>query len=371
MRHPCAKQAFAPRRARLRAMPATLRSAFFLPWLACVMAVAPLATQAQPVQAPHGLAGSDAWRENIMLGVDLWLVAHENARRALLLGRCTGLDRNFPRQPSPAMVAASNEVFQWMTGQAHADLPPEPYWAALRDVLPVVAKHGFSARELAAWDAWRDSPQGRRGIGASEIEEALYQVGDQLTEVSSGQPWGWPLARVARLADAHGFSAELDAAFEKTLGRGAAARLRRISMVPGETPADERLLDPVIQSGEHLAEAFVKRLSRPDRQARQTLERMGVLARWREIADALQQLTRDPALALRDQVFPPKTAAPGTVQAFCDRFGLPSCQPGGELDTAITRYRTAIAGAAHGDATSSAARQIVRAMPALGCPAAR
>ena len=127
----------------------------------------------------------------------------------------TLLSSRFARDPMIALPTPSSDALR-SSGSPDSD-------NNTTEMLPVVARHGFSARELAAWDAWRDSPQGRRGIGASEIEEALYQVGDQLTEVSSGQPWGWPLARVARLADAHGFSAELDAAFEKTLGRGAAS----------------------------------------------------------------------------------------------------------------------------------------------------
>lgn len=341
------------------------------PWLAFTM-MAPAAARAQAVitPAPHGLSGSDAWWEHITQGVDFWLMAHEHATRALLLGRCSGLDRNFPAQPSPVMVTASNEVLRWMNGETHADLPPEPLWAALRDARPILARHTFSTEDLAAWDRFRQSPQGRRGVAAREIGEALFKVSDRLVDARSGQYWGWPLARLVRLADAHGFGAELDAAFNKTIRRDTAATLRKISLVPGETPADERLLAQVSGSAERLAQSFLAQLAPGDWQAYQRLEQLGTLKRWGETVQALQQLVEDPTTrVMRELVVPPAAPAPTTTAAFCDRFTQLPCQPGEELDNAVNNYRAAFADSASARATMNAARQIVRGLPSSGCPA--
>jgi hypothetical protein len=154
------------------------------------------------------------------------------------------------------MVTASNEVFGWMTGEAHSDLPPEPYSAATRDVLPVIARHAFRQDELASWEMLRKSPQGQRGLALHELEVALVKVTNQLVDVNSERYWAWPLARLARLADALGLRRELDATFEM-LEPGAGGRLRAISLVPGVTPADERFLGLVSRSGELLSERFM------------------------------------------------------------------------------------------------------------------
>lgn len=359
----------AVRRVRVR-LKASLCGIVLAPWLA-FMAMVPSAARAQAVitPAPHGLSGSDAWWEHIAQGVDFWLMAHERASRALLLGRCSGLDRTFPKRPSPAMVAASSEVLRWMNGEAHTEWPHAPLWAALRDTRPILVRHTFSAEELASWDSLRQSPEGRRGLAVREVRLALVKVSDKLVDERSGQYWGWPLARLVRLADAHGLGTELDATFNKAIRRDAAALLRRISLVPGETPADERLLAEASQSGERLAEAFMQQLNAADRQAYQRLEPFGVLQRWHDTIQALHQLVQDPAVRiLREQAAPPPAKAPEMVTAFCDRSDLSPCQPGGEVHKAVNTYRTAIADPGNEWATSTAARQIVRGLPSSGCP---
>jgi hypothetical protein len=342
---------------RLRA----LRAVSMAQLVACAVLPSVASAQALPVQVPYGLNGTAAWRENIALGIDIWSIAHENARRTLLLGRCTALDRSFPARPAPAMVAASTGVFRWMIGEAYADLPPEPFSSALRDVLPTLAKHAFSAEELASWEAIRNSPQGQRGLAAHEVEAALMKVSDQLVDVSSGRYWSWPLARLVRLVDAHGFRKEVDATFEM-MEPGTAARLREISLVPGETSADEGFLELVSKSGESLAEKFIKQLSASDKSAYERIERIGLLERWQHLAQALQQFAVGPEIGiLRGQ------STPATVPAFCDSVGLSSCQPGGEISTAITKYRAAFDTATRSDVPAKAARQIVRGLPSSGC----
>jgi hypothetical protein len=369
MNHILTRWVFDGRWSRLQARQSVLCTVMCAALLACAWAPGSAHAQAQLVQVPFGLAGSPAWRENIALGVKLWVLAHENARRTLLLGRCTSLERGFPRQASPAMVAASTEVFRWMTGEAYAALPPEPHSAALRDVLPILAQHAFTDKEIAPWEALRNSPQGRRGVAAHEIEAAFLEVSDQLTEVTSGQPWGWPLARLVRLADAHGFNAELNGTFNQTLGAGAATKLRSISPVPGETPADEQFLEQVAMSGEQLAEAFVKRLRNPDRNAYKRVQQIGILERWTDLTQALQHFTQEPAVKiLRGQPDLSAETAPVTVAAFCDRFGLSSCQPGGELEIALTKYVAAKGEALRSDVTMTVARQVVRGLASSGCP---
>jgi hypothetical protein len=334
--------------------------------LALVLACAVPAARAQAlaVQVPYGLAGSDAWRENIALGIDIWVIAHENARRALLLDRCTALDQSFPERPAPAMVAASTEVFRWITGEAHRELPPEPFSAATRDVLPVLARQAFSPEELASWASLRNSPEGRRGLALHEVEVAIVKSADQLVNVSSGRSWSWPLARLTRLADTLGLRPELDAAFETAIGTGAAARLRGISLVPGESPADTGFEDQVLRSGDSLGEAFIEGLTPSDHAAYERVGRSEVLRSWTAITQALPRFAMGPTAAamLRE------SRPPATVAEFCDSVGLSSCQPSGELHSAISRYTTAFNEAARSGATVNSARRIVRALPSSGCP---
>ncbi|MCO5340441.1 hypothetical protein NHB13_27820 [Delftia tsuruhatensis] len=340
---------------------ASLYAAAIVPLLSCLVAASPAQAQALSVQVPHGLDGSAAMRENMAYGVDLWLMAHDNARRVLLLDRCTALDRKFPQQAAPAMVAASTEVLRWMTGEAYSDLPPEPYSVAVREMLPVLAKHAFSEKELASWDTLRNSPQGRRGRAIREVQLALTKAAGSLVDVSSGRYWNWPLARAARLADAHGLREQVDAAFE-ALEPGAAAWLRGVSVVPGETPADEKFTGRIAASGTLLAQHFIDGLAPLDKEAYERIEQVKLLYRWIDITQALNRFAARPNLPfLRGEPIPE------TVAGFCDSVGLPSCQPGGELHTAITGYQVATGNAARSDVPMNTTRRIVHGLPASGC----
>jgi hypothetical protein len=336
------------------------------------MSTAPGAARAQAttVQAPHGLSGSAAWREHIRLGVDFQLSAIEHTQRAFLVGRCSAWKDKFPSQPSPATVTAASEFVRWMTGEAYTELPQEPQWAALRETLPILAKHTFSAEEIAAWNTFRESPEGRRAGAIHEIILALAKVSGRLTDDRSGEYWGWPLARLLRLADAHGFGAELDAAFNQAIGRGTAARLRSISLVPGETPADERMLAKVSRSAIRLVESFVGQVTLADGQAYQRFEKLGLHKRWSDATDAFGQLAAGPTIPVAGQKRSPAAARPPTTTPeFCRRFARSPCPPGGELDVAVGHLRTALAESANHWETSNAAMQIVRRLPSSGCPA--
>lgn len=328
--------------------------------------------QVTTVQAPHGLAGSAAWREHIRQGVDFQLEALERAKRAFLLGRCSAWKDKFPKQPSPATVTAANEFLRWMSGEAYTELPQEPQWAAIRDAMPVLVRHTFSAQELAAWDAFRESPEGRRAEAIYEIILALAKVSGKLKDDGSGQYWGWPLARLVRLADAHGSGAELDAAFNKAIGRGTAAKVRSISLVPAETPADERMLAKVSRSTKRLVESFIEQVSLADGQAYLRFVKFGMHDRWEDATYALGQLAAGPTPPVPGQKSGTAAAKPpATVAEFCRRFARSPCEPGGELDTAVGHLRTALAESAHEWATMTAARQIVRGLPSSGCPEAK
>lgn len=341
------------------------------PWLAFTVALPGAASaQVTTVQAPHGLSGSAAWREHIRLGVDLQLEAIERADRALLLARCSAWNARFPKQQSPATLTAINEFFRWMTGEAYTDLPQEPYWAAMRDVLPILARHMFSAEELATWDTFRESPEGRRAEAMQEITWALAKVSRKLKDDRYGQYWGWPLARLVRLADAHGFGAELDAAFDKTIGDGTAAKLRSISLVPGETPADERMLAQVPQSAKRLIETFIEQLPLADLKAHQRFVKLGMHDRWGDATHALHQLAARPTAPVPGlKIAAAAAKAPKTLAQFCKRFARSPCPSGGELDTAVSNYRTALVDSAHEWATLNASLQIVRGLPSSGCRA--
>lgn len=347
--------------ARRSIVRAPVRKALAMLLLAGALLPGASRAQALSVQVPHGLAGSAAWLENIALGIDVWLVAHENARRTLLLGRCTAFDPRFPERPAPAMVTASTEVFRWMTGEGHTDLPPEPYSVALRNVLPVLATHVFNADELASWDAVRGSAQIRRGLALHEVEVALVKASDAIVDINSGRYWGWPLARVGRLADAQGLRAEVDATLE-TLVPGAAARLRNISLVPAETPADEPLLRAVSQAGETLAPRFFEQLTPADHEAYERVARIEVVRRWLTLTQALPRFALSHVSDMvRDNPMPNAAAD------FCSRMDLPACRPGEAVEAAITAYLLAFGSALRSDTTVDAARLIVRKLPSSGC----
>jgi hypothetical protein len=261
------------------------------------------------------------------------------------------------------MVAASNAVFQWMTGEAHLELPAEPYSTALREVLPVVARHAFTDGELASWNAQRDTPDFRRGLGIVEVEAALEKVADRLVDVSTGRVWAWPLARLIRLADAHGLGAEVDVVLN-TLGPGAATRVRSASLVPGETPPDENFLELVGRSGERLAKVFVERLSPADQRRYALASGHEVLVRWNAVNGALVRFGLGPQVMAIARGEP----TPATPEAFCESVKLPSCQPGGELHGALARYRKAFDEAVQSLSPHTIARQIVRGLPGSGCP---
>jgi hypothetical protein len=336
-----------------------------LPALLLACAAWPLAAlgQASSIQVPYGLGGSPAWREHIGLGVEIWTIAHENARRALLIQGCSALERQFPARPAPSMVAASNAVFRWMTGEAHFDLPAEPYSAALREVLPVVARHAFTAAELASWDVLRETPDVRRGRALAEVEAGLVKVADRLVDVNTGRLWAWPLVRLIRLADAQGLGAEIDAALN-TLEPNAAVRVRSISLVPGETPPDENFLELVGRSGDRLAQTFVERLSPADRERHARASSQEVLHRWNAVNEALIRFGMGPQVVAMMGGQP----TPATPEAFCENVNLLVCQPGGELHQALTTYRKAFREAVDSLSPHSTARRIVRALPSSGCP---
>jgi hypothetical protein len=341
-----------------------LRAALPALLLACAAAW-PLAArgQAASVQVPYGLGGSPPWHEHIGLGVEIWTIAHENARRALLIQRCSALERQFPARPAPLMVAASDAVYRWMTGAAYFDLPAEPYSAALREVLPVVARHAFTTAELASWDVLRETPNMRRGRALAEVEAGLVKVADRLVDVNTGRLWAWPLARLIRLADAQGLGGEIDAALN-TLEPSAATRIRAISLVPGETQPDEGFLNLISRSGDRLAQTFVERLSPADRERHARASSHEVLHRWNAVNEALIRFGMGPQVVAMMRGQPP----PATPEAFCDNVNLPVCQPGSELHQALTTYRKAFNEAVDSLSPHSIAKQIVRELPSSGCP---
>lgn len=343
-------------------MRSRIRALWMATLIGCALLPLGVRAQASAAQVPYGLGGSEAWRENISSGIKLWMIADESARRAMLLNRCTALDRSFPAHPAPAMVAASTEVYRWLSGQAYTDLPPEPILLASRDVMPVLARTAFSKEELESWDALRASQEGQRGQALHEMEAALITVPDRLVDVNSGKYWSWPLARLNRLADAHGLRAETNAVFE-TLIPDSTERLRRISLVPGETQSDEQVLEQISRLRYKLAKQFVVQLGASDKLAYDRFKEAGVPQRWMILIQQLQRVTLDPASALFFS-----QQQPATVEEFCESNGLPSCLPGQEVHQAITAYRAEFMRGIRDDVRLMTAKAIVRKLPASGCP---
>jgi hypothetical protein len=120
----------------------------------------------------------------------------------------------------------------------------------------------------------------------------------------------------------------------------------------------------ILRSGESLVDAYIDGLSPSDRVAYDSVGQNEVLRHWVAITQARPRF----ALGAAAPGFLGGSRIPTTVSDFCDTVGLASCKPGSELHAAISRYSNAFNDAVRSGSALNSARQIVRALPASGCP---
>jgi hypothetical protein len=318
---------------------------------------------AQPVDraVTRDLDGGAAFSSMIYDGVVMRIQAMEHSRRSLLVQRCTALDRDFPRHPAPRMTAVTDAVWRWSVQGGVPGVADNKHRALTLAIIPALIGAAYTPQQLAQWDAFRATEQGRRGIAVAAMQSAILRVEDALVDVNSGVAWAWPLAQLRDLADRQGLRAPLDQAVDEVLP-GASRILAGFSTTPGASdPGD--LAERFGANTERVADAFIRHLAPADAAALQALDKQPVYQRWPELLDALLVFVSADILA------PPKSgerALRMSAAEFCRANELARCDAA--FESALERYRTESVAYAESDQFQKTVRQIVKQLPEAGCP---
>ena len=324
----------------------------------------------------HGLNEEAAYRTYITEGLVLRTKAFEEARRAMLFHHCSGLDKEFPGHPSPSMVAAADAVQKWMRGDPVEGGPENKVKSVVSRSNSLLFKATeFPPGELAEWDRFRESAQGKRALNIHALLDAMEETAYSLIDLSTARTWDWPLANLREMADATGVRKELDHALDQ-VAPGSAATLAQASVVPGENLPDSaeasRLRDAFENHSDSLEKAVLAQLTDADRQALQALERQPAPRRWEEVVLAWQKFALpeaiDPIVTTLNimsgkATFPPRLEP---VAEFCSQLKLQGCAPNSPLAQELEQARS--------DAREvpsnypSVLYEIVKRVPEAGCP---
>jgi len=313
------------------------------------------------------LDGGALARRYIVNGLNLRMQAFEQARRTLLIKRCTALDRQFPKRPSPRTMAVVNAVQKWMIDGSFTSKPKIAGYRGMR----LLQDAAFTSGELAQWDRFRKSAQGQRALNIDAVVRAVDVTAESLVDIRTGVPWDWPLANLREMADAADMRPYLDKALDQA-SAGSAAALAKVSAVPGENRDDaagQQLREIFLKHSENLQEALLAQLTQADKQALDALDRQPVSLRWEEIASAWKEFV-SPETNPDYKI----TGAPAkleTVAAFCGKLKLPACKPDSPLaqglENARRNFRDTFSGSEF-DAYSQALYEVIKRVPEAGCP---
>lgn len=309
-----------------------------------------------------GLDGTPAYRAHIGSAVKSWLAASEVARRTMLIHKCTALDREFPGRPAPRMVRVIDDANRWLLGEDVGSVPSNPLAAEGRAITSQVVGRAYTAQQLANWNAFRESEQGRRALAVSDVRLALLESSRWLVDVNTGRSSSWPLARVRALSDELALRPAVDAAFNDVTPGGARV-LAAISMVPGETDAEDNFISAASDSGA-LARAFLKRISNEDAKAFAALQSNEVYRRWPRLSQQLLQYQAGK---------PSPSGLPGmvakvSIEEFCADASIQDCAATESFAQDLEAYRTRLTEAFQGGFVDRSIQQLVRQSPEAGCP---
>lgn len=332
--------------------------------LALIAAGAGAQTAAGGPPLLRDLDGGAAYRTHVHEGVEVRLDVLEPTRRGMLLAKCKAMEveRVFPGRPAPRTIAAWDAVTRWALQGGVPGVQDHPVPNLDRRLGPFLVEAAFTPQELAAWDQFRATPAGKRGIEVAAVRQGILKVGPRLQDDNTGNHWHWPLARLRQLADATTLRQPLDAAFDRMLPGGAAA-WAGLSAVPGEEPAQARLAEAVAMRYAELADAFVAQLPPADRQAWQDLQRQPVYARWPQVWQAVMDFIWSGTKAEQGQA--PRAQ---TVPELCSRAKLRNCGPVTSVGVAVATERTRHSEFTLKSQDIRAAQVIARKVPEAGCP---
>jgi len=310
-----------------------------------------------------GFDGPLEYRQHISKSVKSWLLAAESTRRAMLLSRCTGLDRDFPRRPSPRMVHLIDVSSAWLFGEALPGFDRNELAAVAPEGVTTVLHHIATDEQLESWSRFRRSPEGRRALEVASVKSSLGDLPMWLVDTTSGVSWAWPLARIRMLADELRLRPALDATFSDVIP-GSEQWLASLGSTPGQEPGSEEWVDLVLSAAanDRLADSFREHLSVTDAAALALLERDEVYARWARVWPAFGKFLTPSVQSLM--------SAQGrqTVAEFCSAVDARQCEPSTQFAQWLDQYRNRLTALAADGYVDKSIRRIVRQMAESGCP---
>jgi len=324
----------------------------------------------------HGFDESAAYRTYIADGVVLRTEALGIARMALLLNHCSGLDKEFPKHPSPPIMAVTDVAQKWLSDNPVVNKQK----SATRRGAHLSLEAAFTPDELADWDRFRQSAQGKRAIDISALLLAIDQTVYSLNDSNSGVDWDWPVANLRKMADATALRQYLDKALNQ-VSPGSAAILAKVSAVPGENldrSSSSQMRDDAFgysnpSSTDPLKKAFLAQLNNADRQAMQALEQQPVARQWNGIFSAWRKFiglhTEEEFMAAIGK--PAEPIQQETVTQFCSKLKLRGCEPNSPLARGLDKARSDFQASQEDSVNMSLPREIyerVKRMPEAGCP---
>jgi len=314
------------------------------------------------------LDGGALYHRYITNGLTARMLAFEWTDRTALLNSCTarGNREKFPMYPSPRKMAVANVVQKWMIDGPLASKKKIANYQGMR----LLQEAAFTPGELAEWDRFRKTAQGKRALNIAALFRAVEVTAGSLIDNRNGRDWNWPLANLGEMADAAQLRPALDKALDK-VSPASAEVLTKVSATPGEIRNDaagRELRETFLKHSENLQEAMLAQLDPDDRQALDALVQQPVYLRWLEIVSAWREF-RAPETKpdYKASAEPAKLEA---VTAFCDKLKLQSCKPDSPLAQGLEKARHDYRSIQDSDLLYPDPQIVaaVKHMPEAGCP---